>query len=64
MNSCDSEQGPVWKDLRGIFETENNEETGGWRILYELHNLCFSPNIIRMITQMNEINRPCSTMGN
>jgi hypothetical protein len=37
--------------LRRIFGAKRNEETGGWRKLHneELHNLYYSPNIIRMI---------------
>jgi hypothetical protein len=37
--------------LRRIFGPKRDEATGGWRKLYneELHNLYFSPNIIRMI---------------
>jgi hypothetical protein len=37
--------------LRRIFGLKRDEVTGGWRKLYneELHNLCSSPSIIRMI---------------
>jgi hypothetical protein len=37
--------------LRRIFGPKRDEVTGNWRILHngELHNLYFSPNIIRMI---------------
>jgi hypothetical protein len=37
--------------LRRIFGRKRDEVTGGWRKLHneELHNLYFSPNIIRMI---------------
>jgi hypothetical protein len=37
--------------LRRIFGPERDEVTGGWRKLHneELHNLCSSPSIIRMI---------------
>jgi hypothetical protein len=37
--------------LRRIFGPRRDEVTGGWRKLHneELHNLYFSPNIIRMI---------------
>jgi hypothetical protein len=37
--------------LRRIFGPKRDEVTGDWRKLYkeELHNLCSSPNIIRMI---------------
>jgi hypothetical protein len=37
--------------LRRIFGPKRDEVTGGWRKLYneELHNLYFSPSIIRMI---------------
>jgi hypothetical protein len=37
--------------LRRIFEPKRDEVTGGWRKLHyeELHNLCSSQSIIRMI---------------
>jgi hypothetical protein len=37
--------------LRRIFGPRRDEVTGDWRKLHigELHNMCFSPNIIRMI---------------
>jgi hypothetical protein len=37
--------------LRGIFGPKRNEIIGGWRKLHdeEIHNLYFSPNIIRRI---------------
>jgi hypothetical protein len=37
--------------LRGIFGPKRDEVTGGWRKLHEeeLHNLYFSPSVIRMI---------------
>jgi hypothetical protein len=37
--------------LRRIFKAKRDEVTGGWRKLHneELHNLYFSPNVIRMI---------------
>jgi hypothetical protein len=37
--------------LRGIFRPKRDEVTGGWRKLHneELHNLYFSPSIIRII---------------
>jgi hypothetical protein len=37
--------------LRRIFGPKRDEVTGGWRKLrnVELHNLCYSPSIIRMI---------------
>jgi hypothetical protein len=37
--------------LKSIFGPKRDEVTGGWRKLHneELHNLCSSPNIIRMI---------------
>jgi hypothetical protein len=37
--------------LRRIFGPKRDEMTGGWRKLHneELHNLCFSPSIIRII---------------
>jgi hypothetical protein len=40
--------------LRRIFGTRGDEVTGDWRKLHkeELHNLYFSPNIIRMIKSM------------
>lgn len=53
---------PRWKNvcrecltavLKRIFEPENsNYVTGGWSVLHnkELHNVCFLPNIIRVIT--------------
>jgi hypothetical protein len=36
--------------LRRIFGPKGDDVTGGWRKLHieELHNLCSSPNIIRM----------------
>jgi hypothetical protein len=39
------------RGLRRIFGPKRDEVTGGWRKLLneELHNLYFSPNIIRMI---------------
>jgi hypothetical protein len=38
--------------LRKICGLERDEVTGGWRKLYneELHNLYFSPGIIRVVT--------------
>jgi hypothetical protein len=40
--------------LRKIFEPKRDEVTGGWRKLHneELHNLYYSPSIIRMIKSM------------
>jgi hypothetical protein len=36
--------------LRGIFRPKRDEVAGGWRKLHnEVHNLYFSPSIIRMI---------------
>jgi hypothetical protein len=37
--------------LRRIFRPKRDDVTGDWRKLHneELHNLCSSPNIIRMI---------------
>jgi hypothetical protein len=37
--------------LREIFGPKRDEVTGNWRKLHkvEFHDLCFSPNIIRMI---------------
>jgi hypothetical protein len=42
-----------------------DEVTGGWRKLRdeELHNLYFSPNIIRMIKSKEEIEWACSPHG-
>jgi hypothetical protein len=39
--------------LRRIFGPKGDEVTGGWRKLHndELHNLCSSPNIIRMMSK-------------
>jgi hypothetical protein len=47
--------------LRTIFGPNRNEETGGWRKLHneELHNLKFSPSIIRMTEDQTD--RACST---
>jgi hypothetical protein len=41
--------------LRRILEPKRDEVTGGWRKLHneELHNLCSSPSIIRMIKSRN-----------
>jgi hypothetical protein len=38
--------------LRRIFGPKREEVVGGWRRLHneELHNLCTSPNIVRVIT--------------
>jgi hypothetical protein len=37
--------------LRGIFGRKREEVVGGWRRLHneELHDLCASPNIVRVI---------------
>jgi hypothetical protein len=37
--------------LRRILDVKGDEVTGGWKTLHneELHNLYFSPNIIKMI---------------
>jgi hypothetical protein len=36
--------------LRRIFGPKTDEVTGGWKKLHEeLHNLCSSPDIIRMV---------------
>jgi hypothetical protein len=35
--------------LRRIFGPKRDEVTGDWKKLHKLHNLYFSPNIIRMI---------------
>jgi hypothetical protein len=36
--------------LRRIFEPKRDEVTGGWRELHnELHNLYFSPDVIKVI---------------
>jgi hypothetical protein len=42
--------------LRRIFGPKRDEVTGEWRKLHneELHNLCSSPNIIRMIKSRGE----------
>jgi hypothetical protein len=39
-----------------IFRSQRHKITGGWRILHneELHNLYFSPNIIRLIKSRNK----------
>jgi hypothetical protein len=39
------------RELRRIFGPKREEVTGGWRKLHneELHRLCFSPSIIRVI---------------
>jgi hypothetical protein len=36
--------------LRGIFGPKGDEVTGEWRKLHneKLHNLCFSPNVVRI----------------
>jgi hypothetical protein len=52
--------------LRRIFGPKMDEMAGGWRKLHneELHNLCSSPNIIRMIRHSwDEMSRPCSMYG-
>jgi hypothetical protein len=40
------------RELRRIFGPKKNEITGGWRNVHneELHNLYFSPKVIRMVT--------------
>jgi hypothetical protein len=50
--------------LRGIFGPKRDEVTGGWRKLHneELHNLCSSPSIIRMIKSWR-MGRVCSMQG-
>jgi hypothetical protein len=49
---------------RRIFGPGRDEVTGDWRKLQnaELHNLYFSPNIIRMI-KSRRMGRGCSTNG-
>jgi hypothetical protein len=52
--------------LRRISEPKWDEIIGGWRKQHnkELHNLCLSTNIIRMIKiKENEIGRSCSMHG-
>jgi hypothetical protein len=52
--------------LRRIFEPKRVEVAGGWRKLHneELHNLYFSPSIIRKIKLGNmRRGRACSTSG-
>jgi hypothetical protein len=52
--------------MRRIFGPKRDHVTGDWRKLHneELHNLYFSPNIIRMIkSRRNEMGRSCSTNG-
>jgi hypothetical protein len=53
--------GSIYRVLRRIFGSKKDEETGGWRKLYneELHNLYSSPSIIRM----SKSRRACSTNG-
>jgi hypothetical protein len=43
--------------LRSLFRLQREEVAGGWRRLHneELHNLCASPNIIRVIKSMRMI---------
>jgi hypothetical protein len=51
--------------LRRIFGPKRDEVTGGWRKLHngELHSLCSSPSIIRMIRKEHEVARACSMNG-
>jgi hypothetical protein len=51
--------------LRKISGHKEEEVTGDWRKLRneELHDLCFSQNIIRMIIKEHELGRTCSTYG-
>jgi hypothetical protein len=45
------------KLLRRIFVPDRAEVTGGWRKLHseELHNLYWSPNIVRIISREDEM---------
>jgi hypothetical protein len=52
--------------LMRIFGPKRDRVTGGWRKLYneELHNLYFSPSIIRIIkVEENEVGGTCGTNG-
>jgi hypothetical protein len=52
--------------LRRIFGPKRDEVTGDWRKLHneELHNMYYSPNIIRIIKfKEDEMGRTCSTYG-
>jgi hypothetical protein len=48
--------------LRRIFGPQMVERVEGWRN-EELHNLYFSPNIIRMVRLEDEMGRACNTNG-
>jgi hypothetical protein len=50
--------------LRAIFGAEGDEVTGEWRRPHneEVHDLCSSPNIIRVM-KWNEMDGPCSAYG-
>jgi hypothetical protein len=49
--------------LRRIFGLKRDHVTGDWRKLHneELHNLYFSPNIVRIIKSRRMTGRTCST---
>jgi hypothetical protein len=51
--------------LKRIFGPRRDEVTGSWRTLHdeELHNLYFSPSIIRMIKFVCEMGWVCSRNG-
>jgi hypothetical protein len=51
--------------LRRIFGPKRDGVTGGWRKLHneELHNLCTSPSIIRIIKSRTMRGRTCGTNG-
>jgi hypothetical protein len=51
--------------LRRIFGPKRNEMTGGWRELHneELHDLYFSPNIIRYQAEEDEVGAACAASG-
>jgi hypothetical protein len=50
---------------RGIFGLKGDEIIEGWRKLHneQLHNLYFSPSIIRMMQSEDEMGSACSTHG-
>jgi hypothetical protein len=50
---------------RGIFGPKRDEVTGGCRKMHdeELHNLCSSPSIIRIIKSGDEVGGAFSTNG-
>jgi len=51
--------------LRKIFGPKRDELTGKWRKLHneKLSDLCFSPNIVGVKIEKNEIGGACSTYG-